>query len=106
MTKRGLTLISAMHITSSVFINDDESGLHHDYEVWLEELAPHAPIDQYWHSRTCEDSADAHLKRPVIGREVVVAITNGQLTAPTFVHGRPKPRADLPEPCDITMGSA
>ena len=59
-----------MHITASVFINDDESGLHHDYEVWLEELAPHAPIDQYWHNRTGEDNADAHLKRQVMGREV------------------------------------
>jgi thiamine phosphate synthase YjbQ (UPF0047 family) len=56
MIKRGLTLVSAMHITSSVFINDDESGLHHDYEVWLERLAPHAPIDQYWHNRTGEDA--------------------------------------------------
>jgi secondary thiamine-phosphate synthase enzyme len=77
--KRGLTLVAAMHITSSVFINDDESGLHHDYEVWLEELAPHAPIDQYWHNRTGEDNADAHLKRQVMGREVVVAVTNGRL---------------------------
>jgi hypothetical protein len=68
-----------MHITSSVFINDDESGLHHDYEVWLEKLAPHAPIDQYWHNRTGEDNADAHLKRQVMGREVVVAVTNGRL---------------------------
>jgi hypothetical protein len=58
-----LTLVNAQHITASVFINDDESGLHHDYEVWLEELAPHAPIDQYWHNRTGEDNADAHLKR-------------------------------------------
>jgi secondary thiamine-phosphate synthase enzyme len=60
-------------------INDDESGLHHDYEVWLEELAPHAPIDQYWHNRTGEDNADAHLKRQVMGREVVVAVTGGRL---------------------------
>ena len=79
MIKRGLTLVAAMHITASVFINDDESGLHHDYEVWLEELAPHAPIDQYWHNRTGEDNADAHLKRQVMGREVVVAVTNGRL---------------------------
>jgi hypothetical protein len=69
MIKRGLTLVNAMHITASVFINDDESGLHHDYEVWLEELAPHAPIDQYWHNRTGEDNADAHLKRQVMGRD-------------------------------------
>jgi thiamine phosphate synthase YjbQ (UPF0047 family) len=68
-----------MHITASVFINDDEGGLHHDYEVWLEELAPHAPIDQYWHNRTGEDNADAHLKRQVMGREVVVAVTDGRL---------------------------
>ena len=60
-------------------INDDESGLHHDYEVWLERLAPHAPIDQYWHNRTGEDNADAHLKRQIMGREVVVAVTNGRL---------------------------
>ena len=77
MIKRGLTLVAAMHITASVFINDDESGLHHDYEVWLDKLAPHAPIDQYWHNRTGEDNADAHLKRQVMGREVVVAVTNG-----------------------------
>jgi secondary thiamine-phosphate synthase enzyme len=62
-----------------VFINDDEYGLHHDYEVWLEELAPHAPIDQYWHNRTGEDNADAHMKRQIMGREVVVAVTNGRL---------------------------
>ena len=67
-----------MHITASVYINDDESGLHHHYEVWLEELAPHAPIDRYWHNPTAEDSADAHLKRQVMGREVVVAVTNGR----------------------------
>ena len=75
----GLILVNAMHITSSVFINDDESGLHHDYEVWLEKLAPHAPIDQYWHNRAGEDNADAHLKRQVMGREVVVAVINGRL---------------------------
>jgi secondary thiamine-phosphate synthase enzyme len=79
MIKRGLTLVNALHITASVFINDDESGLHHDYEVWLERLAPHAPIDQYWHNRTGEDNADAHLKRQIMGREVVVAVTNGRL---------------------------
>jgi hypothetical protein len=78
-TKRGLTLVNAMHITASVFINDDESGLHHDYEKWLEGLAPHAPIRQYRHNDTGEDNADAHLKRQVMGREVVVAVTNGRL---------------------------
>ena len=77
--KEGLCLVNAMHITASVFINDNESGLHHDYEKWLEELAPHTPIDQYRHNDTGEDNADAHLKRQVMGREVVVAITNGQL---------------------------
>ncbi len=74
-----LCLVNAMHITASVFINDDESGLHHDYEVWLEKLAPHAPTSQYAHNRTGEDNADAHLKRQVMGREVVVAITQGKL---------------------------
>jgi secondary thiamine-phosphate synthase enzyme len=68
-----------MHITASVFINDDESGLHHDYEVWLEKLAPHAPTTAYHHNRTGEDNADAHLKRQIMGREVVVAITKGKL---------------------------
>jgi len=77
--QEGLCLVSAMHITASVFINDDESGLHHDYEEWLEELAPHAPISQYQHNRTGEDNADAHLKRQVMGREVVVAITKSRL---------------------------
>ncbi|HLC24602.1 MAG TPA: secondary thiamine-phosphate synthase enzyme YjbQ [Nitrosopumilaceae archaeon] len=77
--KEGLCLVNAMHITASVFINDNESGLHHDYEKWLEELAPHEPVDQYEHNKTGEDNADAHLKRQVMGREVVVAITNGQL---------------------------
>ena len=77
--KEGLCLVNAMHITASVFINDNESGLHHDYEKWLEELAPHEPIDQYHHNDTGEDNADAHLKRQVMGREVVVAITNGEL---------------------------
>ena len=75
----GLCLVNAMHITASVFINDNESGLHKDYEKWLEALAPHAPIDQYDHNKTGEDNADAHLKRQVMGREVVVAITNGEL---------------------------
>ena len=68
-----------MHITASVFINDDESGLHYDYQVWLEELVPHEPLGQYWPNRTGEDSADAHLKRQVMGREVIVAIINGKL---------------------------
>jgi len=75
----GLVLVNAMHITASVFINDDEQGLHHDYEKWLEKLAPHEPIDQYRHNDTGEDNADAHLKRQVMGREVVVAITGGKL---------------------------
>lgn len=77
--KEGLILINAMHITASVFINDDESGLHQDYTVWLEKLAPHAPINQYRHNDTGEDNADAHIKRQIMGREVVVAITHGQL---------------------------
>jgi len=77
--QEGLVLVNAMHITASVFINDHESGLHHDYEVWLERLAPHAPTSQYRHNDTGEDNADAHLKRQVMGREVVVAITAGQL---------------------------
>jgi len=77
--KEGLCLVNAMHITASVFINDNESGLHHDYEKWLEELAPREPIDHYRHNDTGEDNADAHLKRQVMGREVVVAITDGQL---------------------------
>lgn len=77
--REGLVLVNAMHITASVFINDDESGLHHDYEQWLERLAPHAPVDHYRHNRTGEDNADAHLKRQVMGREVVVAVTAGRL---------------------------
>ncbi len=77
--QEGMVLVNAMHITASVFINDDESGLHHDYEVWLEKLAPHAPTGQYRHNDTGEDNADAHLKRQVMGREVVVAITAGKL---------------------------
>ncbi len=75
----GLCLVNAMHITASVFINDDEPGLHHDYEDWLEKLAPHAPTSRYRHNDTGEDNADAHLKRQVMGREVVVAITQGKL---------------------------
>jgi len=75
----GLVLVNAMHITASVFINDDESGLHHDYDAWLEKLAPHEPVAGYWHNRTGEDNADAHLKRQVMGREVVVAVTQGRL---------------------------
>ena len=77
--KEGLCLVNAMHITASVFINDNESGLHYDYEKWLEKLAPHEPIDHYRHNDTGEDNADAHLKRQVMGREVVVAITDGEL---------------------------
>ena len=77
--QEGLCLVNAMHITASVFINDDESGLHADYERWLEELAPHEPIEHYRHNTTGEDNADAHLKRQVMGREVVVAITKGNL---------------------------
>ncbi len=77
--QEGLALVNAMHITASVFINDDEEGLHRDYERWLEALAPHAPVSQYHHNRTGEDNADAHLKRQIMGREVVVAITQGQL---------------------------
>ncbi len=77
--REGLALVNAMHITASVFINDDESGLHEDYEAWLERLAPHEPASQYRHNRTGEDNADAHLKRQVMGREVVVAVTEGRL---------------------------
>ena len=76
--QEGLVLVNAMHITASVFINDDEPGLHHDYEKWLEQLAPHAPTTQYRHNDTGEDNADAHLKRQIMGREVVVAITDGR----------------------------
>lgn len=76
--QNGLLLCNAMHITASVFINDDESGLHYDYEQWLERLAPHAPVDQYRHNGY-EDNADAHMKRQVMGREVVVAVTDGKL---------------------------
>jgi len=76
--REGLILVNAMHITASVFINDDESGLHQDFEVWLEKLAPHLPVAQYRHN-VGEDNADAHLKRQVMGREVVVAVTDGKL---------------------------
>lgn len=77
--REGLVLVNAMHITASVFINDDEAGLHQDYERWLEELAPHEPVSAYLHNRTGEDNADAHLKRQIMGREVMVAITAGKL---------------------------
>ncbi|BHH82575.1 secondary thiamine-phosphate synthase enzyme YjbQ [Desulforhopalus sp. 52FAK] len=81
--QEGMALVNAMHITASVFINDDESGLHHDYEKWLEKLAPHAPVDQYKHNGY-EDNADAHMKRQIMGREVVVAITDGRLDFGTW----------------------
>jgi secondary thiamine-phosphate synthase enzyme len=77
--EEGLVLVNAMHITASVFINDNESGLHQDYEKWLEQLAPHEPVASYLHNRTGEDNADAHLKRQIMGREVVVALTKGKL---------------------------
>ncbi len=77
--REGLCLVNAMHITASVFINDDESGLHRDYKRWLEELAPHAPIERYLHNRTGEDNGDAHHKRQIMGREVIVAVTDGKL---------------------------
>ena len=77
--KEGICLINSMHITASVFINDNESGLHHDYEKWLEDIAPHEPISQYKHNDTGEDNADAHLKRQIMGREVIVAITDSRL---------------------------
>ena len=77
--REGLVLVNAMHITASVFINDDESGLHHDYDQWLEKLAPHEPVSKYMHNQTGEDNADAHLKRQIMGREVVVAVTQGKL---------------------------
>lgn len=82
--REGLVLVNAMHITASVFINDDESGLHHDYEQWLERLAPHDPTAQYRHNLTGEDNADAHLKRQIMGREVVVAVTAGELDFGTW----------------------
>ena len=78
-TREGLLLCNAMHITASVFINDDEGGLHRDYAKWLEGLAPHEPVSHYLHNRTGEDNGDAHLKRQVMGREVVVAVTGGKL---------------------------
>ena len=82
--REGLCLVNAMHITASVFINDNEGGLLHDYEKWLENLAPHAPTNQYDHNKTGEDNADAHLKRQVMGREVVIAITDGKLDFGTW----------------------
>jgi secondary thiamine-phosphate synthase enzyme len=96
--REGLVLVNPMHITASVFINDDEYGLHQDYDRWLEQIAPHAPIGQYRHNDTGEDNADAHIKRQIMGREVVVAITNGKLDFGTweqifygeFDGGRPK----------------
>ncbi|MFW5731030.1 MAG: secondary thiamine-phosphate synthase enzyme YjbQ [Desulfonatronovibrionaceae bacterium] len=81
--QEGLVLVNAMHITASVFINDDESGLHHDYKIWLEKLAPHQPVSGYRHN-VAEDNADAHMKRQVMGREVVVAITQGRLDLGTW----------------------
>lgn len=77
--QEGLCLVNAMHITASVYINDDESGLIGDYDQWLEKLAPHAPVGQYRHNDTGEDNADAHMKRQIMGREVVVAVTSGKL---------------------------
>jgi secondary thiamine-phosphate synthase enzyme len=82
--REGLCLVNAMHITASVFINDDESGLHQDYEKFLEEVAPHEPVSQYQHNRTGEDNADAHIKRQLMGREVVVAVTEGRLDFGTW----------------------
>ncbi len=93
----GLVLVNAMHITASIFINDDEPGLHNDYEKWLEELAPHAPISQYRHNDTGEDNADAHMKRQVMGREVVVAVTKGQLDFGTWEQIFYGVRTDSPE---------
>lgn len=77
--KEGLCLVNAMHITASVFVNDNEPGLWHDFEIWIEKLAPHEPISQYQHNRTGEDNADAHLKRTIMGRETTLAITDGDL---------------------------
>ncbi len=82
--REGLALVNAMHITASVFINDDESGLHQDYDAWLERLAPHEPVSHYQHNRTGEDNADAHLKRQIMGREGVVAVTGGKLDFGTW----------------------
>ena len=82
--QEGLVLVNPMHITASVFINDDERGLHSDYEQWLEKIAPHAPTEQYRHNDTGEDNADAHIKRQIMGREVVVAVTKGHLDFGTW----------------------
>lgn len=82
--REGLVLANPMHITASVFINDDESGLHRDYDAWLEKVAPHEPVGQYRHNDTGEDNADAHIKRQIMGREVVVAVTNGRLDFGTW----------------------
>jgi secondary thiamine-phosphate synthase enzyme len=82
--REGLCLVNAMNITASVFINDDESGLHQDYDDWLEQLAPHEPLSHYRHNRTGEDNGDAHLKRTIMGREVVVAVTNSKLDFGTW----------------------
>ena len=82
--REGLVLVNPMHITASVFINDDEYGLHQDYDRWLEQIAPHAPIGQYRHNDTGEDNADAHIKRQIMGREVVVAVTDGKLDFGTW----------------------
>lgn len=82
--KEGLLLVNPMHITASVFINDDESGLHHDYQRWLEKLVPHEPLAQYRHNDTGEDNADAHIKRQIMGREAVVAVTEGKLDFGTW----------------------
>jgi secondary thiamine-phosphate synthase enzyme len=82
--REGLVLVNAMHISASVFVNDDEPGLHRDFEVWLEQLAPHEPVDRYRHNDTGEDNADAHIKRQVMGREVVVAVTEGKLDFGTW----------------------
>jgi secondary thiamine-phosphate synthase enzyme len=82
--REGLCLVNPMHITASIFINDDEDGLHFDYDQWLEKIAPHEPVSGYRHNRTGEDNADAHMKRQVMGREVVVAVTNGKLDFGTW----------------------
>ncbi len=82
--REGLCLVNPMHITASVFINDDESGLHHDYDAWLEKVAPHEPVSQYRHNDTGEDNADAHIKRQIMGREVVIAVTDGKLDFGTW----------------------
>ncbi len=82
--REGLCLVNPLHITASVFINDDESGLHHDYDAWLEKIAPHEPVSQYRHNDTGEDNADAHIKRQIMGREVIVAVTEGRLDFGTW----------------------